>query len=99
MKGIRLGFVVGLAVQVAVSLLLDRATYRPGRLRASWRQFRRTPLLTKEVWAQLKDYDRPDFHPDDRDTDALVTEWRARLFGDDGDLNGLLVRPGAGAAA
>jgi predicted metal-dependent hydrolase len=97
MKAIRGGFVVGLAFQVVVSLLLDRATYRPGRLRASWRQFRRTPLMSKAVWAQLKDYDRPDFHPDDSDTDALVTEWRARLFGDEGDLNDLLVRPGAAA--
>jgi uncharacterized protein len=97
MKGIRIGFVVGLVAQVAVSLLLDRATYRPGRLRASWRHFRRTPLCSRAVWDQLRDYDRPDFHPDDRDTDALVTEWRARLFGDEGDLNGLLVRPGAAA--
>ena len=97
MKGIRIGFVVGLVAQVAVSLLLDRATYRPGRLLASWRHFRRTPLFSRAVWDQLKDYDRPDFHPDDRDTDALVTEWRARLFGEEGDLNGLLVRPGAAA--
>ena len=33
-------------------------------------------------WAQLKDYDRPDFHPDDSDTTELVQTWRAELFGE-----------------
>ena len=97
MKGIRIGFVVGLVLQVAVSLLLDRTTYRPGRLRRSWRHFSRSPLVSRALWEQLKDYDRPDFHPDDRDTTELVAEWRARLFGDEGALNDLLV--GAGTAA
>ena len=97
MKAIRIGFVAGLALQVAVSLLLDRSTYRPGRLRGSWRNFRRSPIVSKAVWQQLKDYDRPDFHPDDSDTTELVAQWRARLFGDEGSLNDLLV--GAGTAA
>ena len=26
--------------------------------------------VPRETWDLLKDYDRPDFHPDDRDTDA-----------------------------
>jgi len=91
MKALRFGFVVGMTVQIAISLLLDRSTYRPGALRKSWRKVRRSPLLTKELWEQLKDYDRPDFHPDDRDTTALVTEWRERLFGEQGSLNDKLV--------
>ena len=33
---------------------------------------------SRELWRQLKDYDRPDFHPDDRDTTELVEQWRAR---------------------
>ena len=78
-------------------LVGDHVRDRPGRLRRSWRHFRRSPILSKALWEQLKDYDRPDFHPDDRDTTELVAEWRARLFGDEGSLNELLV--GSGTAA
>ena len=97
MKLIRAGFVLGMAVQIVISLLGDRATYRPGTLRRSLRNFRRSGLLSAELWRQLKDYDRPDFHPDDQDTDALVAEWRDRLFGEQGTLNDKLA--GAGNAA
>jgi predicted metal-dependent hydrolase len=31
-------------------------------------------------------YYRPGFHPDDRDTRALLADWRDRLFGDQGEL-------------
>ena len=55
----------------------------------------RSPLLERRIWEQLKDYDRPDFHPDDSDTDALVEHWRAELFGTEGTLNDKL----AGAVA
>ena len=37
MKFLRFGFVLGMAVQVLISLLGDRATYKPGVLRRSWR--------------------------------------------------------------
>jgi predicted metal-dependent hydrolase len=95
MKAIRLGFVVGMAAQIVVSLLGDKATYKPGVLRKSLRNLRHSPLLTRELWDQLKDYDRRDFHPDDRDTDGLVEEWRERLFGAEGTLNDKLVKPAA----
>lgn len=91
MKMVRFGFVAGLAVQIVISLLGDRATYRPGNLRRSWRRFRQSPLARRELWDQLRDYDRPDFHPDDRDTDGLLEHWRAELFGDEGTLNDKLV--------
>jgi predicted metal-dependent hydrolase len=89
MRIMRYVFLVGMALQVASSLARDRSTYRPGRLRRSWKSFRRSPLVSMDVWRQLRDYDRPDFHPDDRDTDALVAEWRETLFGADGTLNDL----------
>ena len=57
---------------------------------------KKSPLLTRELWEQLKDYDRPDFHPDDQDTDALMERWRAELFGEAGSLNDKLT--GASAA-
>jgi uncharacterized protein len=93
MKAIRVGFVVGMTVQVVVSLLGDKATYKRGNLRRSLRRLRTSPLLRRELWEQLKDYDRPDFHPDDRDTDGLLAEWRETLFGEQGTLNDKLVRP------
>ena len=87
MKGLRIGFVVGMTVQVVASLLGDRETYRRGRVRSSWRRFSRSPLVQRDIWDQLCEYDQPDFHPDDRDTSALVEHWRNALFGDNGTLN------------
>ncbi|HVA08018.1 MAG TPA: metal-dependent hydrolase [Acidimicrobiales bacterium] len=95
MKVLRFGFIVGMTLQVTISMLGDRATYKRGNLRKSVRTFRASPLANPEVWAQLKDYDRPDFHPDDSDTTALVEEWRAKLFGDEGTLNDKLVKSAA----
>jgi uncharacterized protein len=91
MKLLRYSFVAGMAVQVFVSVLGDRATYRHGNLRRSWRRVRQSPLLTREVWQQLCEYDRAGFHPDDRDTNALVDQWRTELFGEQGTLNDKLV--------
>ncbi|HLM63840.1 MAG TPA: metal-dependent hydrolase [Acidimicrobiales bacterium] len=84
------GFLGGMALQVIVSLLGDRATYRPGGLRSSWRRLRRSPFMRRAVWRQLRDYNRPDFHPDDRDTAGLVDRWRDELFGEHGMLNDML---------
>ena len=91
MKLLRFGFVIGMTLQIVVSLLGDPATYRRGRLRASWRRFRQSPLVSRQLWDQLRDYDRPDFHPDDRDTTELVERWRTELFGADGTLNDRLL--------
>ena len=95
MKILRYSFVIGLSVQVAVSVLGDRATYRPGNLRRSWRTVRKSPIMSRALWRQLCDYDRPDFHPDDRDTTGLVKEWREKLFGEQGTLNDKLVSTAA----
>jgi predicted metal-dependent hydrolase len=95
MKLIRIGFIVGMTTEVLVSLAGDPATYERGRLRDSFRRFRRTPMLRREVWDQLRDYDRPDFHPDDRNTDELVEFWREALFGEDGSMVDKLSRAGS----
>jgi predicted metal-dependent hydrolase len=86
MKLVRYSFVIGITIQLVLSLLRDRETYRPGVLRASFRRFRRHPLVSREVWEQLKDYERRGFHPDDWPTDELVATWRERLFGDSGQM-------------
>jgi hypothetical protein len=95
MRVLRVGFIAAVALQVAVSLALDPATYRRGNLRRSWRRFRRSPLCSTVVWHRLGEYLRPGFHPDDRDTTELVARWREELFGEHGRLRARL----AGAAA
>jgi predicted metal-dependent hydrolase len=49
--------------------------------------------FTRLVPAYLAYY-RPGFHPDDRDTRALLATWRDRLFGDSGELREQLLRAG-----
>ena len=95
MRVLRYGFVAVAALQVAISLSRDDAARRPGALRASWRRVRRSPVLQRQVWRQLCDYDRPDFHPDDVDTRELVERWRAELFGAEGTLNDKLATSAA----
>ncbi|MCX7619303.1 MAG: metal-dependent hydrolase [Acidimicrobiales bacterium] len=98
MKVIRKAFAVVTVLMVIGSLLRDRATYRPGTLRASWRRFKQTPFLQRQLWDQLRSYDRRGFHPDDRDTTELVAQWREALFGAEGTLNDKLTSVAAAAA-
>ena len=86
MKLVRYSFVIGLVIQMAASLARDRMTYRPGVLRESLRRFRRQPIVSREVWEQLKDYERRGFHPDDRPTQHLIDSWREQLFGAEGQM-------------
>jgi predicted metal-dependent hydrolase len=87
MTGLTYAFITVTTLQMAVSLARDADAWRPGRLRASWRRFRRSPIAQPEMWHRLRDYNRPDFHPDDHDTTGLVESWRAALFGSEGALN------------
>jgi hypothetical protein len=59
-------------------------------LRRSLTRAARSPLASKDLWRRLRDYNRPDFHPDDHDTTELVRTWRRELFGPDGSLSDLL---------
>ncbi|MFI6521018.1 metal-dependent hydrolase [Spirillospora sp. NPDC050679] len=79
---------LGVTVLMTVySLLRDPTVYRePRRLAASLRRLRASPWLTPEVVRHIRDYNRPDFHPDDHDTTALIEEWKVRLFGAEGEL-------------
>lgn len=95
MKLVRIGFVLVMVAQLVLSLALDPASYRPRRLWRSWRRFRNSPVMSRDVWERLRAYDRRGFHPNDVDTTELVAEWRERLFGASGTLNGRLVVPAA----
>ncbi len=93
MKAARFSFVLVMGLAVFASLAGDRRTYRPGVLRKSWKRLMASPMFDKELWDQLREYDRPGFHPNDRNTDQLVEAWRSELFGAEGTLNSKL--PGA----
>lgn len=95
MKLIRVGFVIAVAAQMVLSLALDPASYRPARLWRSWKRFRSSPLLSREVRDRLRAYDRRGFHPNDIDTTELVATWRERLFGASGTLNDKLMASAA----
>jgi predicted metal-dependent hydrolase len=95
MNLIAFGFIVGMVVQTTISVLLDREAYRHGNLRKGLRRLLKSPFVSKALWRRLRDYNRPDFHPDDIDSTELVEKWRAELFGDEGTLNDKL----AGATA
>jgi uncharacterized protein len=94
MNVVTAAFIGGIALAVALSLLGDRRTYRPRTLLRSLRALWRSPIVSRELWHQLREYNRPGFHPADRDASELIERWRDELFGTDGTLNHKL----AGAA-
>ncbi len=96
MNLMRFGFPLGMVIQVLVSIALDKdARRQPRRVLKSLRRLRKSPLLSRELWLQLKDYNRADFHPSQSGHTGLVDAWREELFGANGTLNDKL----AGAAA
>lgn len=95
MTVLRFAFLLGMTTAIVVSLLGDEATYQRGKVRRSWRTVRQSPLVSRELWQRLRDYDRADFHPDDRPTGDLVEQWRRTLFGAQGTLNDKLATSAA----
>lgn len=76
--------VAAAVISITVGLALNQRARRD--LRGTLQQLSASPFLTKDMWTRLRDYNRPDFHPDDHDTTALVEQWRDELFGADGTL-------------
>lgn len=74
------------------TVLTDRRARNPIRFVRSLVNLRNSPFARKKIALRLFEYHRPYFHPDDRDTERLVEEWRERLFGEDGSLNDSLAR-------
>jgi predicted metal-dependent hydrolase len=87
MNGITAGFIGGVALAVGLSLLGDRAAYNPRRLVRSLKRLWHSPIVSRELWQELRVYNEPGFHPSDRDATDLLATWREELFGADGMLN------------
>lgn len=86
MRVIRFSFPITLALFAGISLLGDRATYHPVRLFRSLAALRHSPFLTGAVLRRVRAYTEPGFHPDDSDNTALIEQWTAALFGEQGSL-------------
>lgn len=82
MTGVHIDFVLELIAMTVVSVALDpEARRHPWRVLRSIGRLARSPFLSATALRQLAQYHRRGFHPNDRDTTALVTAWRRELFG------------------
>jgi predicted metal-dependent hydrolase len=84
-------FVLETGAWTLISLAMDPDAWRhPIRLLRSFLRLRTSPFTSPAAVHQLFSYHRRGFHPNDRDTSALIAEWRERLFGEHGQLTSLL---------
>jgi predicted metal-dependent hydrolase len=84
-------FVLETGAWTLISLSMDRDAWRhPLRVARSLFRLRTSPFTSKLPRQQLFQYTKHGFHPNDRDTHALIAEWRTKLFGSDGELTDLL---------
>ena len=95
MKAVRKGFVFGVIVDMIRSIAADREGRKLRVLLPSLKRFVTSPWLGRELRQALREYDRPGFHPNDRDDTALIAEWREKLFGPEGELTEHLVTKAA----
>ncbi len=86
MNVITVGFIGTVVLFTAISLAKDPAARDVRRVGRNLLGLRRSPWLTRDVARRIRDYNRPDFHPDDHDATELLAEWRERLFGEQGTL-------------
>ena len=78
MYGIHVGFLFGMVLRSAISLVFDRYARRhPIKVLRSLAGLRTHVFFQRDVLRRLSDYHRADFHPDDHDTVELLDHWRA----------------------
>src|SRR5699024_1375335 len=70
---------------VVLSILTDPTGWRPIKVLRQTIDVFRGPLL-EGVMADLREYMKPGFRPDDIDTSRLLEQWRRELFGAEGAL-------------
>ncbi len=100
MNMVTVAFVGSSTLWTLYSIARDKESRRD--LRALGRSFARlkdSPWLSKTVRRRIRDYNRPDFHPDDHDATELLETWRERFFGAEGTLNDHLAPSGAARAS
>jgi len=84
-------FVFETGLWTLVSLAKDPDARRhPLRVLRGLGRLTRSPFTRPRTVRQLFQYHRRNFHPNDRDTTAMIAEWRANLFGADGELTDAL---------
>ncbi|MGI8662479.1 MAG: metal-dependent hydrolase [Acidimicrobiales bacterium] len=87
--------IIGMRVAVAMllpsvaggmllSLVGDRDMRHPLRVLRSVGRFRRSAMARRSFLFDLLSWNRPGFHPDERNIDVLLEQWREDLFGTDG---------------
>ena len=87
---VHLNFLLETGTWTIVSLAMDRDARRhPLRVLRGLGRMRKSPFARPETVRQLFQYHRRNFHPNDRDTRALIAEWRQTLFGSEGELTDL----------
>jgi predicted metal-dependent hydrolase len=85
-------FIGETSIMAVISLLKDRyALTHPLELLRSLAKVPTSPFLSMRALRMLAQYNKRGFHPKDRDTEALIAEWRQTLFGAEGELTEVLV--------
>ncbi|MBF6137435.1 metal-dependent hydrolase [Nocardia otitidiscaviarum] len=79
------GIIPFMALAVGLSILTDPQGWRPVTVTRQAVGVLRGPLV-KGLLAEIREYLKPGFHPDDLDTESLVQQWQRELFGDHGLL-------------
>ena len=84
-------FVLETGIWTAISILGDGYARRhPVKVLRSMAKLRKSPFTRPAPVKLLFQYHRPGFHPNDRPTADLISEWRDQLFGREGTLVELL---------
>ena len=88
---VHLNFIFETGVWTIISVAKDRDARRhPLRMLRGLARMRESPFTSARTVRQLFQYHQRNFHPNDRDTRALIAEWRQELFGSEGELNELI---------
>ncbi len=76
MWAVHVGFLVGMASAVLLSVAMDPVARRPRTFLRGVRGLKHHPFFSRTVIERLRDYDRRGFHPDDHDTTEMLEQWR-----------------------
>jgi len=87
---VHLNFIFETGTWTIISVAQDRDARRhPLRMLRGIGRLAKSPFIRPRTVRQLFQYHRRNFHPNDRDTTALIAEWRQTLFGSEGELTEL----------